>query len=31
MSKPIPPALFALKAWTIKRNGDTYYIVRGSL
>lgn len=26
MSKPIPPALFALKAWTIKRNGDKYYI-----
>lgn len=26
MSKPIPSALFALKAWTIKQKGDKYYI-----
>jgi hypothetical protein len=26
MSKPIPPVLFALKAWTIKQNGDKCYI-----
>lgn len=24
MSQPIPPVLFALKAWTIKQNGDKY-------
>lgn len=26
MSKPIAPVLFALKAWTIKQNGEKYYI-----
>jgi hypothetical protein len=26
MSKPVPPALFALKAWTIKKQGEKYYI-----
>ena len=26
MSKPIPPATFALKAWTIKQQGEKFYI-----
>ena len=26
MSRPIPPALFALSAWTIKQNGEKFYI-----
>ncbi len=26
MSKPIPPATFALKAWTIKEHGGRFYI-----
>lgn len=27
MSRPIPPALFALKAWTIKKSGNKFYII----
>lgn len=27
MSRPIPPATFALKAWTIKQQGDKFHIV----
>ena len=26
MSRPIPPAVFALKAWTIKEHGGKFYI-----
>jgi hypothetical protein len=26
MSRPIPPAVFALRAWTIKQQGDKFYI-----
>ncbi len=26
MSRPIPPATFALKAWTIKQRGGKFYI-----
>jgi len=26
MSRPIPPALFALQAWTIKKHGEKFYI-----
>ena len=26
MSRPIPPAVFALKAWTIKQHGDKFYV-----
>jgi hypothetical protein len=26
MSKPIPPAVFALRAWTIKESGGKYFI-----
>ena len=26
MSKPIPPALFALKGWTIKQHAEKFYI-----
>lgn len=26
MSRPIPPALYALKAWTIKRVGDKFFV-----
>ena len=26
MSRPIPPALFALSAWTIKQQGEKFYI-----
>ena len=26
MSRPIPPAVFALKAWTIKQHGDKFFI-----
>ena len=26
MSRPIPPAVFALKAWTIKESGGKYFI-----
>ena len=27
MSRPIPPAVFALRAWTIKKRGDKFYII----
>jgi len=27
MSKPIEPAIYALKAWTIKKQGDKFYII----
>jgi len=27
MSKPIPPAIYALRAWTIKERGDKFYII----
>jgi len=26
MSKPIPPAIYALRAWTIKERGDKFVI-----
>lgn len=26
MSRPIPPALFALRAWTIKEHGGKFFI-----
>lgn len=26
MSRPIPPAVFALKAWRIKKQGDKFFI-----
>ena len=26
MSRPIPPATYALKAWTVKQHGDKFYI-----
>ena len=27
MSRPIPPAVYALKAWTVKEHGDKFYII----
>jgi hypothetical protein len=27
MSKPIAPAVFALRAWTIKKSGNKFYII----
>ena len=31
MSRPIPPALFALKSWTIKKNGEKFYVRSAAL
>ena len=28
MSRPIPPAVFALKAWTIKQHDDRFFIAQ---
>jgi hypothetical protein len=27
MSRPIPPAVYALKAWTIKKRGGKFFII----